>query len=139
MRNKSLDDLAQITDAQFRAEQSRLSDIVAEEAALRQDIARLDAHHRDNQNLPETQLSRARTIGADVLWQGWVGRTRKDLQMRLARVLVRKANMMDSLRQAYGKSIAAQTLQRDEHTARQRLLRDARSEAAQALEHLKRW
>ena len=54
-----------------------------------------------------------RQIGADVLWQGWVGRTRESLNIELAQILAQKEYMKSALQRAFGKQAAAKELVAD--------------------------
>ena len=107
MTDRSLQDLADVTDAAFRVEQARLRQIGAEEMRLRSELAQLDDQIRTNVGL---SAQGGREIGADMLWQGWVRRMRGDLQSRLAMVLVRKSAMIAAMRTAHGRKIAAENL-----------------------------
>ncbi len=107
MTDRSLYDLAALTDAVFRNEQARLQQILAQEAQLRSALADLNAQARTNASLSSQGV---REIGADMLWDGWVRRMRADLQGRLAMVLVRKSAMIAAMRNAHGRKIAAESL-----------------------------
>ena len=110
MSRAVLDDLAEVTEALYQAELARVQDILRDETRLRQDLARLSAHHQANRALPEADLDGLRRIGGDVLWHGWVGRNRVRLQEELARVLVRKAGALRKLRSGFGKAEAVRHL-----------------------------
>jgi len=110
MSRAALDDLAEVTEALYQAELSRVQDILREETRLRQDLARLSAHREANRALPEADLDGLRRIGGDMLWQGWVARNRAELHETLARVLVRKAGALRRLRESFGKAEAVRSL-----------------------------
>ncbi|MDF1668140.1 MAG: hypothetical protein P1U83_00885 [Roseovarius sp.] len=100
-------ELAELTNILFQAEQSKMRQVVEQEAALRRDLAQLDASREANLALPTAKLRAVRQIGADVQWQAWLGRTRADLNRRLALCLVQKERMMKALQQAHGRKLAA--------------------------------
>lgn len=104
---RPFEDLSRLTDALYQARLNKMRGINEREAILRQKIAELDRFRRSNATLPAEELHTVRQIGADVLWEGWVSRTRADLNTQLARVLAQKAQMTAELRQAFGKQIAA--------------------------------
>ncbi|MEQ8897797.1 MAG: hypothetical protein RID23_11950 [Roseovarius sp.] len=110
MSRAPLEDLVRITAAARRVEEARMQRLVEEETALRAELDDLDAARRANQALGETDLAASRSVGADMLWQGWVARSRRQLQIRLARVLARKGDALRDLRKAYGRGDAAQSL-----------------------------
>ena len=128
MTGSGLPQLGQITDALLAAEQAKLRDIVQREAELRRALGDLDRHRRDNLALPAADLAAPRALGADLVWQGWVGRTRARLNTELAQVLVAKAGHMAGLRRAFGRSVAMDQLISDAE-APQRKVKAARQEA----------
>ena len=59
-----------------------------------------------------------RRLGGDVLWQVWVGRRRRDLQMHLARNLSKQGAARQALRKSFGKRSAIEAaLQETERKA----------------------
>ena len=126
-------EITQITDALLEVELAKLREVSAKEAALRAEIADLEAHRKASLNLPEDGLLSVRAVGADVLWQSWIGRNKQRLNMELARLLVEKARMAKQAQKAFGRDLAANDLAQDAES-------DARREAAKArlekLQHL---
>ena len=120
MTQDPLKELAQLTDALYQAELAKMRVLNEKEAGLRRDLAALEEHRRSNLALPVEQLDGVRQIGADILWQGWVGRTRADLNMRLAQVLAEKGHLMAQVKRAFGKQLAAaEMLEEAQHAKRQ--------------------
>lgn len=121
MTREALEDLARLTAVIRDAEAARMRRLTDEEARIRADLAALDADRRDAGALPAAALAVPRSVGADMLWQAWMGRARKDLQMRLARVLARKGAALRGLQIAHGRCEAARGLRdraRTEHARR---------------------
>ncbi|SFO14928.1 hypothetical protein SAMN04487859_11746 [Roseovarius lutimaris] len=112
--SQRLSDLTKLTEALYQAETAKMQDLLLQEAKLRQDLADLEEHRRANRDLPYTAMQGVRQIGADILWQGWVGRSKVDLQAELARVLARKGQMIGQLRRAFGKHQAATKMLADD-------------------------
>lgn len=110
MTPAALASLAETADAFYQARLARLQPVLAEESRLRGALADLDLHRARNAGLPAPDMAGVRAVGAEVLWQGWVGRMRADLNAQLARVLVRKAAHLDDLRQAFGRAEATRAL-----------------------------
>ncbi len=106
----ALKDLAELTDAIYQAELQKMSALNAKEAGIRRKIADLETLRRDNLSLPSVQLNVVRQIGADVLWQGWISRTREGLNIELAQILAQKEHMKSELQRAFGKQMAAKEL-----------------------------
>lgn len=130
MSRAQLDDLVRITAAARRVEEARLQRLAEEEAGLRAELAALDAARRESCALPDSDLAAPRSVGSDILWQGWVNRARRQLQVRLARVLARKGDTLRDLRKAYGRGDAAEALSLKARQAD----RDARQKAQIAQE-----
>jgi len=114
------DDLVAITRARFMAEQGKLRSIVERENALRADAQAIDDQHKAAQSHFESGPSAQTVYGGDVLWQAWVGRSRRQLQMELAQVLVQKGQMMSALQRAHGRKLASESLQSQAHADRQK-------------------
>ncbi len=125
--------LKQITQAVYQVEQTKLRDVLQQETSLRQALANLDEKRRAASGLPSDQLAAPRSIGADLLWQGWTQRTRQDLNVQLARVLVVKAEKTAALTHAFGRAEVVEALLKDQKTARRK---DALSRLQSATEDL---
>lgn len=125
---KQMQELVDITEALYLKEQAAVQDILSEEEALRSKLAEIDqqiSKARDD----ISRIDPMQTIGADVVWQAWVGRAKTQLNTQLAQVLARKSLVMGKVRRAFGKTlIASQLAQAEGKTQRDR--RQARSLAA---------
>ncbi len=128
-----LADLADLTDALYQAELAKMHGLVAQERKLRADLAKLEKHHKHNLTLPATQMFAPRHIGADVLWHGWVGRSRLELNQKLALVLAQKSRMMHALRRAHGKHLAAEKLLENARIEHRKRIDDKRDQQEQNL------
>lgn len=133
MKSDQLDDLKNLTDALYRVEQQKLAKLSAKESELRQKLSELEQHRRNNTSLPANEFLGLREIGADVLWQGWVIRTRQNLMVELAQVLAQKAGMRPALQRAFGKQMASAQIHADEKT---RHLQNQRFHDEQSVEKL---
>ncbi len=126
-------DMTDLTGALAAAAEIRLKKIAAEEAALRTELAQLDDKRRAARGLPNDALTALRGIGGEMLWQGWLARARRDLQIRLARVLARKTMALRDYRQAHGRREAARALQMHEAACLRRERERKRSQRDQEL------
>ncbi len=108
-----LNALAAITNARYAQQQQRFAKLLAEEERIRAELSRLDDMDRTARSANATAIP-MRTIGADVIWQGWIGRSRTALNMALARVLAVKEHHLAEVRRAYGKVLVVQEI-RDQH------------------------
>lgn len=111
-------ELARLTALVRDAEAARMRRLTDEETRIRADLAALDAGRREAQALPADALAAPRSVGADMLWQAWIGRRREDLQIRLARILARKGAAMRGLQVAHGRCEAAESLHERARSAR---------------------
>ncbi|MCA0870518.1 hypothetical protein LCL97_06765 [Seohaeicola saemankumensis] len=117
MKPDLLPELAKATHAMYLREHDKVKGILKEEAALRLRLAQLDEHARAARETGST-VGSMRAIGADILWQAWEERTRRALNMELARVMARKLAAMDRVRTAFGRKTAVANLSRDEKETR---------------------
>tara|TARA_R110002124_G_scaffold191260_1_gene358713 strand:- start:371 stop:766 length:396 start_codon:yes stop_codon:yes gene_type:complete len=104
---KDLNDLQQVVRMKFEREQQVLAELLSKEAALRVELLRLDSLNAQAKVDTDETL---RAIGADMIWDGWVGRARSQLNMKLARILANKAHHQDKVRQVYGKVLVVEGL-----------------------------
>ncbi|MCQ0091828.1 hypothetical protein [Roseovarius sp. M141] len=124
-----LHQLKQATEAAYQAEQAKLRDVLRQEADLRHALVDLDEKRRAARALPADQWAAPRAIGADMLWQGWTQRSRQDLNVQLAQVLVSKAEKMAALTQTFGRAEVVSALLEQQKAARRKsaLGRDQRA------------
>lgn len=92
----------QLEELRSLKSQKALAKIQAEEARLRRQIGTLQEHRRMSHDA-DPGLMPMRAIGADILWQGWIDRTQGDLNIDLARVMVRKAPIVKKARKDIGR------------------------------------
>lgn len=118
-----LNALAAITEAHYAQRQQRFAQHLAEENRIRAELSRLDEMDRAARATDVGSIP-MRTVGADVIWQGWIGRSRTALNMALARVLAVKEHHQSEVRRAYGKVLVVEEI-RDQHLAEERKKRTA--------------
>ena len=122
-------DLSRLMDLQYQVKQSELRRVAGLEATLRADIAKLDQQRRA---VDEAGNEAMKSVGADMLWRGWSGRTKSELNMRLAQVLARKESLLYRARKDYGKVLVSQKLSADDR--RNKALAKDRSSLEKTLE-----
>lgn len=133
MKGADLEALGEVTEALYRAEAVRMQHLVEQERRLRAALARLDAQQAATRALPDTELDGLRQIGGDMIWQGWIGARKAELQSELARVLGRKGQMIGKLRRAFGK---AQAVDRMTDAVRAQAVRNAQARDEDMRAHL---
>ena len=137
MSHDQLHDLARLSAAVFDAEQARLREVLAEESRLRRALLTLEEQHRAAQAAQSGELAGQRSFGGDVLWQGWVSRSRRDLQIELAQVLARKGRMIRDMQKAHGRKQAAEELLQNAISAHEKTCLKRQFELEQSLSVLK--
>jgi hypothetical protein len=101
--------LLTITQAKYDQQQQVFQKLVKEENHLRAELTRLDTAARQAQTLPAGEYE-MRAIGADVIWQGWVARTKIQLNLKLAQVLAKKVHDHAQTKQAHGRVLVVKEM-----------------------------
>lgn len=114
MSTRTQSDIVALTEALYRADSTKMQALLAEEARLRADLTQLEDMRRAARDLPQDQANGYRELGADILWQGWIGQSKARLHSELARVLGRKGQISRELRRSFGKHQAAVQLSVEE-------------------------
>lgn len=109
---RDLDDLATVTEARYEQRRQSFARLVAEENRIRGELAHIDEMDLASRDDSPGAIP-MRAIGADVIWQGWMGRARASLNMELARVLAVKETHLLEVRRAYGKVLVVRELRAD--------------------------
>ncbi len=78
MSKRQLNAIKQIFDLQFKKKQGAFLAVVQKEQQLRGQLKKLDTQVRNSQ-IDEHQNMQA--IGADVIWQSWVERSKKNTEL----------------------------------------------------------
>lgn len=94
--------LLEVADARYLRDRRNVAALLEEEARLRKALQRLDEQARHAGGLP-TVDSTMHIVGADLLWQGWLDRSRRATNMELARVLAQKEAVMTGVRLSFGR------------------------------------
>lgn len=126
---QDLADLAQITQAKYAQRQQNLARLNAEEKRIRDALARLSDMDKSNRTTAPDVIP-MRAIGADVLWHGWMGRSKSALNMELARVLAVKEHHVAEVRRAYGKVLVVDELRDQQRADRRKDTQKAQLERA---------
>ncbi len=109
MKDKMLKQMQSVTEAQYLQEHARIKPILDAEAAIRGKLAQLDRQVKDARDQANGDLT-MKSVGADLLWQGWHDRTRRQLNIELAQATAKKLMAMDRLRKSFGRKHAVQTM-----------------------------
>ncbi|WP_299026906.1 hypothetical protein [uncultured Sulfitobacter sp.] len=108
-----------MVEIKYRQQQESFARLMVQENRLRASLTQLDQQMADSR---ASKDSPQKAIGADVLWQAWIGRKKRELNMQLAQILAVKERHIAQVRHAYGKVLVTQTLVDETHTkARQKM------------------
>ncbi|WP_282096814.1 hypothetical protein [Epibacterium ulvae] len=113
MKQKMLEQMAAVTAAQYMQEHAKIKPILDNEARLRGNIAKLDAQLQDSKAQVGQDLP-MKALGADLLWQGWHSRTKRQLNIELAQATAQKMMAMERLKKSFGRKHAVETMAKDE-------------------------
>lgn len=105
--------MAAVTEAQYLKEHAKIKPILDQEARLRGQLNKLSeqvqaARAQVDQDVP------MKALGADLLWQGWHIKARRDINSQLAQVTARKLMAMDRLRRTFGRKTAVAEMEKTE-------------------------
>lgn len=128
VRQSILDQMTGVGEALYLREYERIRAVLEEEARIAAQIARLD------DQVVRTRAEGSgdhgyRSVGADILWQNWESRTRRQLNSDLARARAKRLSMMDDLKRAFGRKQAIAQIAQDDKTARAKARRKTQLDA----------
>ncbi len=107
MKSNELNSIETLLEIKFQERQRVFAKFASVEAKLRDDLAKLDRMAKASEESGHTQM---KAIGADVVWQAWLGRTRTSLNIELAQALAQKEAMKGRVKKDYGKLLACRGL-----------------------------
>ncbi|MCV3269873.1 hypothetical protein [Roseobacter sinensis] len=120
MRLEEAKTLHALADARYRARQQLFQTLLQRENAIRADLAKLEAQAKSAEQSANPTM---KSIGADVIWNAWLGKSKRALNMKLALILAEKDQHIRQVKQAYGKVLASEEIVK---TILQRQLEGAR-------------
>jgi len=130
MSRDTLNQMATVTEAMFQREYSAIKSILKEEADLRRALLQLKEQSIEARTVSSNSHAMQST-GADFLWQSWVARNRRQLNIELAQTMARKIEAMQHVRKAFGRNEAVKSLVQTAHS--ERALKIARIRAEQIM------
>ncbi|GFE49566.1 hypothetical protein So717_13190 [Roseobacter cerasinus] len=93
-----------LADIKYRTRRQRLQKLVQKESAIRSDLAKLGQQAKEADRASDKTMQ---AIGADVIWQAWLGKSKTALNMKLALILAEKEQHLSQVRRAYGKVLVS--------------------------------
>jgi hypothetical protein len=106
-------EIRRLTEMIYRTRQTELQVLKSEENRLRNAASAIEAQRRITARSDHADPIR-QSIGADVLWQGWLDARQRELSIELARLRARREPAEHRLRLAFGRNKVAQELARQE-------------------------
>jgi hypothetical protein len=106
-KQTELTSMKKLVDIKYRQQQESFARFLIQENRIRSALTQLDVQFIQNR-ATEDVLHKA--IGADVLWQAWHSRKKRELNLQLAQILAVKERHVAQVRKAYGKVLATNTL-----------------------------
>ena len=103
MKIDQLASLQQLTDLAYQRDLAELAPILEREKQLRTQLSSLEEKAKQGRQT-ESALELMRPMGADILWERWLARHRRDINSQLAQVLAEKERRVSSLRKSFGRS-----------------------------------
>ncbi|MFT5786784.1 MAG: hypothetical protein ACI9KK_002144 [Ascidiaceihabitans sp.] len=99
--------LVVLMEMQYHHSHQSLQKVISKETLIRRELATLQDHTHAAQQLGLIDEPEMRSMGADILWERWLERSRANLNTKLARVLATKEVHLSSVRKSFGKLQAA--------------------------------
>lgn len=127
MSRDTLSQMSDVTEAMFQREFSTIQHLLKEESSLRQSLTQLEAQSNTGK-INEAQDLSMNTIGADILWQAWVSKTRRQLNIELAQIMAQKIEAMAHIRRAFGRKEAVKRVMEAAHDERRKRVARQRAE-----------
>ncbi|MFT5796710.1 MAG: plasmid stabilization system protein ParE [Candidatus Azotimanducaceae bacterium] len=100
---ESLHNLVGLMEIQYHHSRQSLQQVINEETQIRRELTVLQNHTHSARQLGLNDEPEMRAMGADILWERWLERSRAKLNVELARVLATKEMHITRVRRSFGK------------------------------------
>lgn len=108
MRNSDLRCLESLIGAQYRARQVAWSKAIIEIEEIKDKIRQTDENRRRSY-VNDLSLTKLKSIGGDVLWQSWLVRKRRLLEVTLSHKMANLSEARRLMQLDYGKTLSIET------------------------------
>ena len=102
MTPEQFDQMIRVAEARYHKAFDDIRPVLDQEARIRRDLKQLDDQQARNRKMLDGEVG-LRAIGADILWQGWTEKARRELNTELAQVMARKIPAMNEVRKQFGR------------------------------------
>lgn len=99
--------MQKLAEIKYQQQQQSFARLMTQENRLRLSLKQLDQQLADSRSNNDTKQQ---AIGADILWQAWIGRKKRELNLKLAQILAVKERHVAQVREAYGKVLVTKEL-----------------------------
>jgi hypothetical protein len=119
---RDLQQMQRIVQVQYDQKRQEFQKLVVREGYLRAELHRISALGRETAG----EDIALQSIGADILWRGWVGRAKTQINIELAQTLALKRYHQDEVRQAFGKlQVVEQLIEKLRNEAKKSMVEQA--------------
>lgn len=119
-QDKMLAQMKSVTNALYLREHAKVKPILDAEAQLLSQINMLKNQVAVSRAISDESHA-IKALGADLLWQQWHTKHRRELNQQLAQVTAQKLKAMDQLRQSFGRKHAVETMETQEMELRRKM------------------
>lgn len=127
MKSKELQIIERLLNVKFQKKQKIFLKVVADENRLRSQLTQIDDQSRA---VERSNFYEIRAIGADVVWNSWVERSKRNINMELAQVLAQKDQLKSKVKNDYGKVLVSGELKNLKRSQETNTLQKKNLEAA---------
>jgi hypothetical protein len=99
--------LIKVMEAQYHRDRKALQSVIEDELHIRKELKNLQERMRAARQLDLDDEPEMRAMGADVVWERWLEKSRASLNLRLATILATKEMHLTNVRKSFGKVQAA--------------------------------
>lgn len=98
-----MENLVHLMEIQYQNTQQELQSVVTQEIAIRSKLDALKRHALSARNLNYEAEPEMRSMGADVVWERWLEKSRLQLNIELSQTLARKEAHLSLVRKSFGR------------------------------------
>ena len=114
---KQFEILTLLTEAKYHRDKFSIIPILKQEDKLRSELAKLEEHSRAARRLDYASESGIHALGADILWLQWLEKSKKNLNLELAKTLLQKEKLLSKVRKSFGEHQVTQTKSKQNKSA----------------------
>ena len=98
-----MENLVYLMEIQYKNTQQELQSVVTQKIAICSKLDALKRHALSARNLNYEAEPEMRSMGADVVWERWLEKSRLQLNIELSQTLARKESHLSLVRKSFGR------------------------------------